>query len=54
MVVDTNQINIMTSSDERLMPQIEVQLESLMRNLSKKEVRFFLFHDGQSGKSPLT
>lgn len=49
--MDTNQINIMTSSDERLMPKIEVQLEALMRNLSKKEVRFFLFHDGKSGEA---
>ena len=49
--MDSNQINIMTSSDERLMPQIEVQFEALMRNLSKQEVRFFLFHDGQSSKA---
>lgn len=41
-------INIMTSSDGRLMPQIEVQLEAITRNLAEKDVQFYLFHDGKN------
>lgn len=47
MLVDANQINIMTSSDERLMPKIKVQLEAISHNLPKKEINFYLFHDGK-------
>lgn len=38
----------MTSSDERLFPKIKVQMEAISRNLSSRDVNFFLFHEGKS------
>ncbi len=49
--MNSEQINIMTSSDERLMPQIEVQIEAMTRNLPGKEIQFFFFHDGRNCES---
>ncbi len=48
MPVYTDQINIMTSSDDKLIPKIKVQMEAISRSLSTREINFFLFHDGKS------
>lgn len=46
--MNTRKINIMTSSDERLLPQLKVQMEAISRNLPTRDINFFLFHDGKA------
>ena len=50
LFVNTRKINIMTSSDERLLPQLKVQMEAISRNLPMRNVNFFLLHDGKAPK----
>ena len=46
--MNTRKINIMTSSDERLLPQLKVQMEAISRNLPTRDINFFLFYDGKA------
>lgn len=43
-----NQYNILTSSDDALIPQIAVSLNAMARNLSHADIDFYLLHSGVS------
>lgn len=41
-----NQYNILTSSDDALIPQIAVSFTAMARNLSHANIDFYLLHSG--------